>query len=353
MEKISLKELSQQLSKRWMIILICVLFSLIIGLTIYKTTPNEYSSSVQFMLVSGDGETSQSRLGSLASIAGININSPSVGIPPSAYEFILASSSFLIDVVYEDIEFEGDSVKIGNYLTQRMITGWNNKIRSLSNDKKPKVIREDLGDPEEVKRSISNSLENLQIMELKGNVSTSVNLLRNSIEYSKMDNKPMMISVNLQDPEASAMVAKVIIEKLESYINRYTQNNKENNSDFLKSEVKKAQQSLYEAQNALAAAKDRNMNANRAIANLEINRLSLRNDQAQRTYNELALQLENSKIQEEKNNPLFIILEPPSVLSLDKPTAPRLVIYIALSIVTGLFIALTVIFGISFLKRNF
>lgn len=347
MDNITLKDLTKKITSHWIIVLVCLAFSIAVGSYLYKTTPPEYESKVDFLVTKSSDDT-RSRLGSLASVAGINLSPPTTGFPLHAIEFVLTSTPFLLDVVKEEIVFENDTVYIGNYLNQRMVA----KKSSASPDKK-KVVREEIFAGTDSLGSVGKSIGGLEIMELRGKVGNSVFALRRSIEFIKGENKPMTLIVTLQDPEASAMVAKTIMEKLEAYIERYSQDNKADNTDFLKREVEKAQRSLYSAQINLASAKDRNINANRAIANVGIERLTLRYNQAQKTYSDLVMQLEAAKIQVENVTPLFIIIEPPSVLPAHLPTAPRLLIYLILSTVTGVFLALTIIFIKAFYKRNF
>jgi len=346
MEKISLKELTKTVTSQWIIVLICLTLSIALGVYLYRTTPAEYESKADF-LVAKPTDDARSRLGSLASVAGINLSPQTTGFPIHAIEFVLKSSPFLLDVVREEIKFEDDSIFIANYLTQRMVD------KKSSSSPRKKVVKQDVFAGIDSVESAQSVIHGLEVIALRGEVGNSVNKLRNSIEFVKGENTPMSVIVTLQDPEASARVAKVIIEKLESYVDRYTQSNKLDNTDFLQKEVEKAQRTLYQAQINLASAKDRNINANRAIANVEIERLTMRYNQAQKTYSDLALQLESAKIQIENTSPLFIIIEPPSVLPEGSPTAPRFLIYIVLSIIGGVFLALTCIFLRAFYKRNY
>jgi len=314
-------------------------------------TPKEYASSIEFILANNEDQTNQSRLGSLASLAGITTSS-SAGIPESAYEFILSSTNFLSDVVAEKIEFEGDSIFISNYLTQRMVLGFRNELKALSNDNNIKVIYKDVIDSTKAAKISRLSPGTLPVLKLSGEIARSVNILRNSIEFSREVPKPIVLTVKLQDPEASAKVARVILQKLEEYINLYSRENKIDNTAFLKEELEKSRQELYQLQNSLAAAQDRNVNANKAIANLEIERLNIRYSQARNTYSGLLAQLDNSMIQVENQRPLFVIIEAPIELNHDSETAPRLVVYMILSIILGLFLSLAVVFIKGFLKRN-
>src|SRR5690554_3767326 len=131
MDKISFKDLTKQILNARYLIVVCMILSLFFGLFIYKITPNEYASKVQFLVSSNETSSSQARLGSLASLAGINLEAPGAGISVPSYEYILASSSFLFTIVHEKIEFEGDSVYIGDYLIQRMVVNWVDKFKSL------------------------------------------------------------------------------------------------------------------------------------------------------------------------------------------------------------------------------
>ncbi|TCK84874.1 Wzz/FepE/Etk N-terminal domain-containing protein [Albibacterium bauzanense] len=351
MERISFKELTEQILRGKYLFIACMVVSLLIGFFVYMIKPKEYASSIEFLISNNEEQSNASRLGSLASLAGISSNS-SAGIPVSAYEFILSSTNFLSDVVAEKIVFEGDTIFISNYLTQRMVLGFKNQLKTLSDDDNLKVVYKNVIDSNNASKISRLSPGTLPVLILSGEISQAVGILRGSIVFSNEAPKPILLTVKLQDPEASAKVAKVVLQKLEEYINLYSKENKIDNTDFLEQEVEKSKQELYQLQNALAAAQDRNINANKAIANLEIERLNLRYSQARSTYSGLLAQLDNSKIQVENQRPLFIIIEAPIQLNELSPSEPRLVNYIILSIILGVFVSLTLIFAKSFFERN-
>lgn len=351
MDRISFKELTEQILKGKYLFIACMVVSLLIGLFVYMIKPKEYASSIEFLVSNNEEQTNQSRLGSLASLAGIS-NNQAVGIPPSAYEFILSSTNFLSDVVAEKIVFEEDSIFISNYLTQRMVLGFKNQLKTLSEDDNLKVVYKNVIDSNNVSKISRLSPGTLPVLILSGEIAQAVSVLRGTIEFINEPAKPIVLTVKLQDPEASAKVAKVILQKLEEYINLYSRENKIDNTDFLEQEVEKSKKELYQLQSSLAAAQDRNINANKAIANLEIERLNLRYSQARSTYSGLLAQLDNSKIQVENQRPLFIIIEAPIQLNEQGQTAPRLVNYIILSLILGAFLSLSLIFIKSFFKRN-
>ncbi|HUH18946.1 Wzz/FepE/Etk N-terminal domain-containing protein [Albibacterium sp.] len=351
MEKISFKELTEQILRGKYLFIASMVVSLLIGLFIYMIRPKEYASSIEFLVSNNEDQSTSSRLGSLASLAGISANQ-SAGIPASAYEFILSSTNFLSDVVAEKIVFEGDTIFISNYLTQRMVLGFKNQFNTLSKDNNLKVVYKNVIDSNNASKISRLSPGTLPVLILSGEIAQAVGILRGSISFSNEAPKPIVLTVKLQDPEASAKIAKVVLQKLEEYINLYSKENKIDNTDFLEQEVEKSKQELYQLQSSLAAAQDRNVNANKAIANLEIERLNLRYSQARSTYSGLLAQLDNSKIQVENQRPLFIIIEAPIQLNELSPTEPRLVNYIILSIILGAFVSLTLIFVKSFFERN-
>lgn len=351
MDRVSFKELTEQVLRGKYLLISCMVVSLLIGLFVYIITPKEYASSIEFILANNEEQSNQSRLGSLASLAGISTSS-SGGIPESAYEFILSSTNFLSDVVVEKIEFEGDSIFISNYLTQRMVLGLKNELSALSNGNNAKVQFNNVIDSTNSVKISRLSPGNLPVLKLSGEIASSVGILRNSIGFTHEAAKPIVLTVKLQDPEASAKVARIVLQKLEEYINSYRRENKIDNTAFLKEELEKSKEELYQLQNSLAAAQDRNINVNKAIANLGIERLNLRYSQARSTYSGLLAQLDNSEMQVENQRPLFVIIEAPIELNKDADTAPRLVVYVILSIILGLFLSLAIVFIKGFLRRN-
>ena len=130
-----------------------------------------------------------------------------------------------------------------------------------------------------------------------------------------VDNKTAMttISVTLQDPKVTAIVADSVVGKLQQYIIDYRIKKAKEDCAYLEQLYKERQQEYYEAQSKYAHYFDSNRNI--AFQSVRAEQERLQNDMnlAYQVYSQVAqqLQIARAKIQEEK--PVFAVVEPASI----------------------------------------
>ena len=129
------------------------------------------------------------------------------------------------------------------------------------------------------------------------------------------------ITVTLQDPVVTAVVADSVVNKLQQYIADYR--TRKATEDFNYQEViyNKAKAEFYSLQQEYARYVDRNQKITLQSAKIEQERMKDQYDLAYQLFQQAATQLEvfRAKIQEDK--PVFAVVEPASVPL--KPSAPR------------------------------
>lgn len=130
-----------------------------------------------------------------------------------------------------------------------------------------------------------------------------------------VDKKTVMttISVTLQDPKVTAIVADSVVAKLQQYIIDYRIKKAKEDCAYLEQLYKERQQEYYEAQSKYAHYFDSNRNI--AFQSIRAEQERLQNDMnlAYQVYSQVAQQLQvaRAKIQEEK--PVFAVVEPATV----------------------------------------
>lgn len=121
------------------------------------------------------------------------------------------------------------------------------------------------------------------------------------------------ISVTLQDPKVSAIVADSVVAKLQQYIIDYRIKKAKEDCAYLEQLYKERQQEYYEAQSKYAHYFDSNRNI--AFQSVRAEQERLQNDMnlAYQVYSQVAqqLQMARAKIQEEK--PVFAVVEPATI----------------------------------------
>lgn len=121
------------------------------------------------------------------------------------------------------------------------------------------------------------------------------------------------ISVTLQDPKVTAIVADSVVAKLQQYIIDYRIKKAKEDCAYLEELYHERQQEYYDAQSKYAHYFDSNRNI--ALQSVRAEQERLQNDMnlAYQVYSQVAQQLQvaRAKIQEEK--PVFAVIEPATV----------------------------------------
>lgn len=164
--------------------------------------------------------------------------------------------------------------------------------------------------------------------------------LRQSI-LAEVDKKTAMttITVTLQDPKVTAIVADSVVAKLQQYIIDYRIKKAKEDCSYLEQLYKERQQEYYNAQSKYAHYFDSNRNI--ALQSVRAEQERLQNDMnlAYQVYSQVAQQLQvaRAKIQEEK--PVFAIIEPAIVPLLPSSTSRKAIIigfiFLSIAIVGG------------------
>ena len=164
--------------------------------------------------------------------------------------------------------------------------------------------------------------------------------LRQSI-LAEVDKKTAMttITVTLQDPKVTAIVADSVVAKLQQYIIDYRIKKAKEDCAYLEELYHERQQEYYDAQSKYAHYFDTNRNI--AFQSVRAEQERLQNDMnlAYQVYSQVAqlLQVARAKIQEEK--PVFAIIEPAIVPLLPSSTSRKAIIigfiFLSIAIVGG------------------
>lgn len=159
-----------------------------------------------------------------------------------------------------------------------------------------------------------DSATTLNPFQLTEKEAAKVKGLRQSI-LAEIDKKTAMttITVTLQDPKVTAIVADSVVGKLQQYIIDYRIKKAKEDCAYLEELYKERQQEYYEAQSKYAHYFDSNRNI--AFQSVRAEQERLQNDMnlAYQVYSQVAQQLQvaRAKIQEEK--PVFAVVEPATV----------------------------------------
>lgn len=134
------------------------------------------------------------------------------------------------------------------------------------------------------------------------------------------------ITVTLQDPKVTAIVADSVVAKLQQYIVDYRIKKAKEDCAYLEELYKERQQEYYDAQSKYAHYFDSNRNI--AFQSVRAEQERLQNDMslAYQVYSQVAQQLQvaRAKIQEEK--PVFAVVEPASIPLQSSGTSRKIIL---------------------------
>lgn len=279
----------------------------VLGIIIALSIPKQYTVTVTLSPEMG-GDKASGGLASLASsFLGGGSNSGSDALNVTLAPDIVASTPFILELFktrVQTLDGELDTTLV-TYLDEQRTPWWGyikaapgmaiGAIKSLFTEK-------------------IDSATTLNPFQLTEKEAAKVKGLRQSI-LAEVDKKTAMttITVTLQDPKVTAIVADSVVAKLQQYIIDYRIKKAKEDCAYLEELYHERQQEYYDAQSKYAHYFDSNRNI--AFQSVRAEQERLQNDMnlAYQVYSQVAQQLQvaRAKIQEEK--PVFAVVEPATV----------------------------------------
>lgn len=306
----------------------------VLGIIIALSIPKQYTVTVTLSPEMGGDKAG----GGLASLASSFLGGAATSNSPDALNAtlapdIVASTPFVLELFntrVQTLDGELDTTLVA-YLDEQKQPWWGyikaapgmaiGAIKSLFSEK-------------------ADTVSVLNPFQLTEEEAAKVKGLRQSI-LAEVDKKTAMttLTVTLQDPKVTAIVADSVVAKLQQYIIDYRIKKAKEDCAYLEQLYKERQQEYYEAQSKYAHYFDSNRNI--ALQSVRAEQERLQNDMslAYQVYSQVAQQLQvaRAKIQEEK--PVFAIIEPAIVPLLPSSTSRKAIIigfiFLSIAIVGG------------------
>ena len=300
----------------------------IIGIIVAVSIPKQYTVKVTLSPEMGSSKSGNGLAGLAASFLGSSATTGDVSdaLNASLSSDIVSSTPFLLELLEMKVTLsdERTDVTFMDYLDRQSSPWWIYVIGLPG-----KVI----GSVKSLFNSsdTDNSINNVKYgtIELTKEESIKITALKKNIAAS-VDKKTAItsVSVTLQDPKVTAVVADSVVHKLQEYIIGYRISKAEEDCIYLEKLYKERQQEYYVAQKKYADYVDTHDNLILQSVRAEQERLQNDMSLAYQVYSQVAnqLQVSRAKVQEEK--PVFAVVEP-AVVPL-KPSGMGLKIYILL-----------------------
>lgn len=305
---IDLLELCKKLWKQRTKIYKSVLYGIIIGLIIAFSIPKEYTVMVTLSPESGQNTTNG--LMGMASMLGLgNVNiTDADALNVSLFPEIMTSTPFALELYSMQVKPEESdtTVALHQFIKEQSKPWWGylftlpgkaiGGVMSLFGDKEPK--ERTVPDPFHLTKEEEKLITAIkESMMAEADKSTNITT----------------ISVTLQDPMVTAVVADSVVNKLQQYIADYRTRKAKEDFDYQLVIYNKAKEDYYRLQQEYARYVDRNQQMTLQSAKIEQERLKEQYNLAYQIFQQAASQLEvfRAKIQEDK--PVFAVVEPASV----------------------------------------
>lgn len=294
--------------KRKRLILNCF-YAGVLAIVIAYSIPKEYTSEVIVAPEFASSTSLGGSIGSLASLAGVNLDLSDGGdaLYPELYPQLVESTPFLCELMSMQVDgqFKGDSIHttLYSYLQNNQRVTWWDWILGTPNRIKAKrnATAQDNIVPES--DSDSRFLSRRQQLTLKAlKKKTSVVLDKNTSAIS--------IKVTMQDPRIAADVAEQVSANLQKYICNYRSAKARQDLESMQVVFDDAKAKYYEAQSRYAKYSDQHLNISRMSNQIELDRLSNEQDLAFNVYNQLASQMEMARAKVLEQTPVCVTIQP-------------------------------------------
>ena len=343
-QEIDLLELARKLwDNRRLIIKWCIIGA-VVGLIVGFSIPKEYTTTVKLSPeVQGAKSSMGGGLSSLASMAGINLNSVSSAdaVYPELYPDVVSSVPFtteLFNVPVRDQKGELHTT-VYDYLSEYTRSPWWSAIMKLPG-KAIGGIMSLFG--KEQKEGNSDTLNTFQLTREQMGV---VDALNKRIVCS-VDKKTSVItlSVTMQEPLISASLTDTVMHNLQAYITNYRTNKARQDLEYTQMLYNEARMNYHVAQRQYANYMDKNQNIVSYAVRAEQERLQNEMSLSYNLYNQMAQQLQMAKAKVQEQVPVYTVIQPVTV-PLRSSNPSKLLIIIGCTFLTGILTGIWILLG--------
>ena len=339
-EGIDLIALVRQLWNGRKAIIICTLAFLVLGLVAALTQKPIYS--VSSTMVPQVGSRSNSSLGSLAALAGVDVGSGNAGgdISPVIYPQIVSSVPFRLELMNTPLHYSKAPVPVSTYtyLTEyekpgffdyviKYTIGLPGMLMGMLNKTAPAVVVDAASVGDSIPKPITVTKAQAYVLTKIGeNVSLSA------------DKKEGYLTLNVtgSEPLQTAELAMKAQQFLQQEITRFRTEKAQSNLEYVEARYKEIKAETESLQAQLAAVRDRSQEMTTTAARLQQERLQTKYNVSASVYSEMAKQLEQAKMQVKRDTPTLTVIQPVTVPR--KPSNSRartLLIWTFLGILLG------------------
>ena len=308
-KEIDLLELASKLWAQRKKLAVWSICGAVIGVIIAFSIPKEYTTTVKLAPEITDAKAGGEGLSVLASMSGFgSISSRVDAVYPQLYPDVVGSVPFttsLFDVEVETKE-DGQKFTVRQFLEEETKAPWWGAVMGAP-FKLIGMLRssDDEEDPEgkKVNNFQLSQDENKLVEALNNRVSASVDQKTNVVT----------ITVNMQDPLVSAILADTVVSRLQEYVTQYRTNKARKDLEYAETLNEEAKTEYYNAQQRYAEYLDSNQGLALQRAQITRDRLSNEASLAFNLYNLTAQKVQRAKAKVQETTPVYAIITPATV----------------------------------------
>ena len=350
-EEINISNIFQVFLEKKRIVVYCTILFFLIGLLAVFVSESLYTSTLKF-IPQNENDSSMEGLGSMASLAGINLGSSqnsNMNIPQSMYPTIIQSIPFKLQILEKKLFYSEirDSISVrdyfnnyykkpGSFYLKRYSIGLLSTInKSISTDQqiepKPSTIENGVVYSSYSDSYILNKLEDYISIE------------------SGEKNGYVTLSVSMPKSELASQLNQISMEVLQKILIEYKIASAKKEFSFLKSQYLIKKEDFERAQENLASFKDSNQGLISSSLQSRQQKLQYEFDLSFTLFSEIATSLEQARIKISKDTPIFSVIDP--VMAPGSKSHPNIPFYLIAYTFLGAFLGMIYVYFLA-LKRG-
>lgn len=318
-EEIDLLELAAKLWKSRRTIFKYAGIAAFVGLIVAFSIPKEYTTTIKLAPELNGANPATGNLSSLASMAGINLKNPNAAVDavmPQLYPDVLSSVPFLVGLFDVSVtESKTDSVyTVRTYIEDHTSSPWWSIIISAPLKAVGVVVQFFKGEETEGDGKTNPFRLSKDEDDIKESLSERI-----VCDYDETTGVNT-ISVTMQNPLVSAMLADTVAAHLQAFITDYRTSKARQDLKYAEQLNNEARADYYKAQQRLADYLDRNQGLSLHSAQVTRERLTNEAQLAFSLFNQTSQQLQMAKAKVQETTPVYATVEPATVPI--KPSKP-------------------------------
>ena len=310
-DEIDLIELLKKIYLEKKLILKISVLAALFGVVYALFQPNEFTSSTTFIPQLGSGvKTGGSSLSGLASLAGISVSGmeSSSEFPPSLYPQVVNGVPFKLDLLSNEIKLNNEIVLVKDYLEKKSSINITGTIKKYTIGL-PSLILSSFKAKDQNEFPNESEIYSISALDKK-----LFKVLDNSLSLS-INKKEGFITISYTDANKNiaAQITQVAQNLLQEKIIEFKNKSSKEMLDFALKQYSEKKDSYEKLQDERAIFVDKNINISSSLFQNKLRRIESEVNISESIVQQLASQLEQAKLQLNKDTPVFTTIKPVTI----------------------------------------